>query len=136
MLGEEENKMKRKLSIYLSACVIAAGLVCLPAIAADDDDKKPKYTIKQVMGKAFKGPLLKKVAKGDASDEEKKQLHEMLVSMSKQKPPRGEEASWKKLNGVLVAAAKGVVDGDKDAAGKLKKGANCKACHKEHKPAK
>ena len=74
------------------------------------------------------------VAKGDASDEEKKELHAMLVSMSKNKPPKGEQEAWDKLTAALVKAGKAAVEGDGKAAGMLKKAANCKACHSVHKP--
>ena len=130
--------MSRKIIASLTACLLFGAFVCLPAFSADDDDddSKPKYTIKQVMKKAFKGPLVKKVAGGKASDEEKKELHEMLVALSKNKPPRGEDDTWKKYTDALVKAGKAAVDGDEKAGGMLKKAANCKACHKEHKPSK
>lgn len=124
--------MRKKTSMAL-ACAIALVFVGVPTLAADDDDKEPKYTIKQVMKECFKGPLVKKVAGGKASDEEKKKLHEMLVAMSKNTPKKGDAESWKKLNAALVKAAKAAVDGDEKASAMLKKAANCKACHSKHK---
>lgn len=115
-------------------CLIAVALIGLPAIAADDDGDKPKFKTKQVMKEAFKGPLLKKVAGGDGSAEDAKKLHAMLVALSKNEPPRGEEESWKELTGALVKAGKAAVEGDADAGAMLKKSANCKACHSKHKP--
>ncbi|WP_145385348.1 hypothetical protein [Stieleria neptunia] len=115
-------------------CLVAVALVGLPAIAADDDSDKPKFKTKQVMKEAFKGPLLKKVAGGDGSAEDAKKLHAMLVALSKNEPPRGEEKSWKELTGALVKAGKAAVEGDADAGAMLKKAANCKACHSKHKP--
>ena len=124
--------MSRKLIALISGSLMAVCLVAMPATGADDD--APKYKIKDVMKKAFKGPLIKKVASGDASDEEKKELHAMLVSISKQEPPKGEADSWKELTTALVKAGKMAVDGDEGAAAALKKAANCKACHSKHKP--
>lgn len=98
-----------------------------------DDEDKPKYTTKDVMKKAMKGPLLKKVASGGASEEETKQLHDMLVALSKNKPKKGEQDSWKQLTGALVKAGKAAVDGDSGAGAALKKAANCKNCHSKHK---
>jgi hypothetical protein len=123
--------MSKTLIALLSGSLLAVCFVAAPSFAADDD--APKYSIKEVMKKAFKGPLVKKVASGDASDEEKHELHDMLVALSKNEPKKGDAESWKKFTGALVKAAKGVVDGDEKAAGKLKKAANCKACHSVHR---
>ncbi|MGB7345065.1 MAG: hypothetical protein WBD20_12700 [Pirellulaceae bacterium] len=128
--------MSRKLMVQLTGSLLLAAFVCLPAIGADDDDKAPKFKTKEIMKKAFKGPLVKKVASGEASDEEKKELHEMLVALAKNKPPRGEQESWEKLTGALVKAGEAAVNGDENAGAMLKKGANCKACHSEHQPKK
>lgn len=125
--------MSRKLTALLSIPLLAACFVCLPAIGADDDDSKPKHSIKDVMKKAMKGPLLKKVASGEASDKEKKQLKAMMVSLSKNEPPKGDADSWKELTGALVKAANSAVEGGEDAGEALKKAANCKACHGKHK---
>ncbi len=81
----------------------------------------------------FKGGLLKKVAGGDASDDEKQKLHEMLVALGKNKVEKGDAESWKKLTSALVKASKDVLEG-KDGAGEaLQKASNCKACHNIHK---
>ncbi len=125
--------MSKKLIALMSCSLLITCFVCLPAMGADDDDE-PKYKIKDVMKKAFKGPLLKKVASGKASDDEKKELHAMLVALGKHKPPKGEADSWKKLTSALNKAGKAAVDGDDDAAAQLKKASNCKACHSQHKP--
>lgn len=123
--------MKKRILATL-ACSIAAAFVCAPAFAADDE--APKFKTKQIMKEAFKGPLLKTVAKGGASEEDTKKLYEMLEALAKNKAPKGEADSWKKLTSALVKAGKAAVDGDANAGGMLKKAANCKACHKEHKP--
>ncbi|MEL6109501.1 MAG: hypothetical protein AAFU85_26120 [Planctomycetota bacterium] len=126
--------MRKKITTAL-VCAIAFAFMGMPAMADDDDDKEPKYTIKQVMKGAFKGrpALVKKVGGGDASEEEAKKLYEMLVALSKNTPKKGEKDNWKKLTGALVKASKGVVDGDADAGKMLLKAANCKTCHDSHK---
>ncbi|MCC9601181.1 hypothetical protein LOC67_11550 [Stieleria sp. JC731] len=124
--------MVRKSFSLAFVAAIAATMVCLPAFAAEDSEK-PKYTIKQVMKEAFKGPLVKKVASGDASEEEVAKLHEMMVAMAKSKPEKGDEESWKKLTESLVKAAEAAKEGKEDAAAMLKKASNCKACHSKHK---
>ncbi len=102
-------------------------------VTAEEEEKEPKYTTKEVMKTAMKGGLLKKVAAGEASDEEKKQLHGMLVALSKNEPKKGEADSWKELTSALVKAGKAAVDGTDDAGEMLKKASNCKACHDKHK---
>jgi len=124
--------MSSKVVAVLSSILVLVCLVAIPAKAAEDD-AAPKYKTKDVMKKAMKGPLLKKVASGDASDEEKKELHAMMVALSKNKPKKGDEESWKKLTGALVKASQTAVAGDAKAGGMLKKAANCKACHTSHK---
>lgn len=126
--------MKRRFTKMAFAFVAAAIFAAPAMLSADEADDAPKFTTKMVMKKAFKGPLLKKVASGSASDEEKKSLHDMLVALSKNKPPKGEADSWKKLTGALVKAGEAAVEGDSKAGMMLKKGANCKACHSKHKP--
>jgi hypothetical protein len=123
--------MVKKLLVVMTASFLMAGFLS-PSFGAEDE--APKYKTKDVMKKAFKGPLLKKVASGEASEEETKELYDMLVALSKNEPPKGEAESWKKLTGALVKAGKAAVEGEADAGEMLKKAANCKACHTNHKP--
>lgn len=123
--------MSKKLIALVTGSLMMVCFVSLPVVAEDED--APKYKIKDVMKKAMKGPLLKKVAGGEASDDEKKQLHEMLVALGKNSPPKGEADSWKKLTDALAKAGKAAVDGAEGAGDELKKASNCKACHSKHK---
>jgi hypothetical protein len=122
--------MSRKLIAVVTGLSLLIGVVALPVSAAD---AKPKYATKDVMKKAMKGPLLKKVAGGEASDDEKKELYEMLVALGQNEPKKGDAESWKKLTDELVKAGKAAVDGGADAGEQLKKAADCKACHTAHK---
>jgi hypothetical protein len=101
----------------------------------DDDAKKPKYTIKEVMKKAHgpKDGLLKKVQAGKASKEELTELLAMYQALELNKPPKGDEAEWKKRTEALVKAANAAVKNDKSAAKLLKEATNCASCHKVHK---
>jgi surface antigen len=101
--------------------------------AAGGGDKKPKFTISQVMKKAMKGGLCGKVASGKASDDEKKELVELFTALSMNTPPKGEADDWKAKTGALVSAAKAAVENKDGATAALKKAANCAACHKLHK---
>lgn len=123
--------MLRKIAAVTILAAMTAAFVAAPATAKEGEESK--HATKDVMKVAFKGGLLKKVAGGDASDEEKAKLHAMLVSLSKNKAKKGEADSWKKLTSALVKASKAVVAGEADAGKALTKAANCKACHNLHK---
>ncbi|QDT05602.1 hypothetical protein K227x_40030 [Rubripirellula lacrimiformis] len=124
--------MSKKFWTILSSAGLLVALTAIPVLAADDD-AEPKYATKDIMKKAMKGPLLKKVASGDASEEEKKTLHDMMVALAKNTPKKGEQESWDKLTGALVKASEAAVKDDPKAGEMLKKAANCKACHTPHK---
>lgn len=117
----------------LVALVVVGGLALLWNLnSRAADDKKPA-PIKEVMKTCMKGGLCKKVADGKASDEEKKKLVAMFEDLSKNKPPKGDEESWKKLTSALVDAAKACAEGKEGAGAALGKAANCAGCHKGHK---
>lgn len=124
-----------KISLMASFCI--ALLTCAAwsnGANTADDEKKPKHTIKEVMKVALKGDLQKKVLSGNASDEDKKKLLDMYISMVESKPPKGQMNSWHNLAGAAALAAAKVVVGREGAAEELKTATNCKACHSEHKP--
>jgi hypothetical protein len=112
---------------------MVALVACMGLVVVAAEDKKPKYTIKEVMTKAMKEGLCKKCASGKASDDEKKDLLELLSALSANTPPKGDKESWTKKTQALEEAAKGIADGKKDAGKKLGAAANCKACHSLHK---
>lgn len=126
--------MKKSVVATLALGAFAAAMVAPFAIADDGDEAKPKHTIKEVMKVALKGGLQKKVLSGDATDEEKKQLLDMYVSLVESKPPKGEMSSWHNLAGGAALAAAKVVVGREGALDELKAATNCKACHSQHKP--
>lgn len=105
-------------------CVFALVLVLDGSVQSGEKDK---ITIKTVMKKAMAGGLCKKVASGEANAEEKKELVALFTALNKATPPKGDEKSWAEKTKALLDAAKA------DDAGALKKAANCKACHSEHK---
>ena len=128
--------MKIKTTATLLACllgVVATQLVATQSLVAADDDAKPKHTIKEVMKIGHKDGLLKKVLGGDASDDEKKQLLDLYVSMVENRPSKGDMESWVKLAGGSVLAAAKVVTGREGSIAELKEATNCKACHSAHK---
>ena len=92
-----------------------------------------KATIKEVMKIAMKGGLCTKVAKGEATEEEKKKLAGLFAALHENAPPKGEKASWDEKTKALVDAANAVLKGEAGGGDKLKAAANCMACHSAHK---
>ena len=115
--------------LIVASVIVAFGWVAL-GMPSGAQETKAKYTIKEVMKNAHaKGKLRDKVTSGMASDEEKKQLVEYYEALAANKPPKGDEASWKEKTAALLAAAKAAAAGDVE---KLK-AVNCAECHKAHK---
>jgi hypothetical protein len=120
-----------KVQLFGSMVAVFAVVLLLGVSSAGEKDE-PKYKIKDVMQKAMKGGLCKKVAKGEASDAEKKELVEYFTALTLNTPPMGEKESWTKKTNTLLTAAKGAAKGDEKAL-KVLAGVNCGACHKEFK---
>jgi len=117
---------------YLLAGAIATLSLGL-LLGENNAGEKAKYTIPEVMAKAHKKGLMKTVASGKASDDEKEQLVALYVALNANEPPQGDVKDWKKRTGALVEAAKKAAKGDEAAAKSLPKLANCGECHKLHK---
>jgi mono/diheme cytochrome c family protein len=117
--------------LFVAGIVIAFAWVAVTLTSVAQE--KAKHAIKDVMKTAMKGGLCKKVAKGEASAEEKKQLVELFEALAANKPPRGEDASWKEKTAALLSAAKDAEAGKAGAGEALGKAANCMECHTAHK---
>src|SRR5438093_6247103 len=117
----------RKLLVACVIVALAGAVVALTGTAQE----KAKYTTKEVMQKAHKGGLMKKVSEGKATADEKKQLLEFYEALAANKPPRGEEADWKTRTSAIVAAARLAAEGDEAGAKKLTEvvGTKCMDCH-------
>ena len=115
------------------AILCAVGLVTIVCLnvnvqATPPDDAEPKHTIKEVMQTMKKG-LLKKVASGNASAEEKMQLLDLYISLLENTPKKGDINSWHQKAGDAAKAAAKVVVGREGALKELQAATNCKACH-------
>lgn len=105
-------------------------------------DEAPKLSIKKVMDEAHKPPkgmddapsLYNKVKSGDATDAEKKKLVELYTALAADHPKLNDDDDWKTRTEAMVAAAKEVEAGKEGGVNALKKAADCKECHKLHKP--
>jgi hypothetical protein len=126
----------RSMKYFVIAALIA-GITGLTAQSALEE--KPKNSIKDVMKKAHKGkdkesdPLCKVVVTGKGTADQKKALLGLYEDLAKNKPPKGDEASWKTKTDALVAAAKDVVAGKEGGEKKLKDAIDCMGCHKAHR---
>ena len=94
---------------------------------------EPENSIKDVMKKAHKDGLLKKVLGGEASQEEKVTLLGLYIDMLEGTPEKGEKNEWIMASGPSVLAAGKVVVGREGALDELKQATNCKACHDKFK---
>jgi len=113
----------------------AMTLGTIGVILADDTDK-PKYTIKEVMKAAHAGgpnSLLNKATGANATKEDKEKIVELYVALSKNKPAKGDEKSWKEKTTLIVKEAEANLKGDAGAGRKLVAAANCMGCHRVHK---
>jgi hypothetical protein len=117
--------------VLVASVIVISGWTVFAMNSGAQDDKK--VAIKEVMKVAMKGGLCKKVADGQANDEEKKKLAGLFAALHENKPPKGEQASWDEKTKALVDAANDVLAGKPGAADKLKTAANCMACHSAHK---
>ena len=122
----------RNLTIPMLMLVASLGVAAV--LAADSDSGKPKYTIKEVMKRAHKDGLLKRLAIGQGTKAEARELLELYEALGRSEPPMGEPESWKQTTETLIAAARDRVEGKPDAGKRLQKAANCAECHKMHKP--
>lgn len=116
---------------------VAAGFVAFLSVVLvmteNHAGEKAKYTIAEVMAKAHKSKLFAKVAKGDASDDEKKTLVELYTALNKNTPPAGDEKKFKQITGDMLKAAKAAAEGDEKGGKLLLKLVNCGGCHKMFK---
>ena len=110
--------------------VLALAVLVVGATAAQDAPKSMKEAMALHKGD---DSLLKKVTSGKGTDEDHKKLLVAYEWLATQKPPKGDDASWKAKTAALISAAKDVVDKKSGAADALKKASDCKACHSVHK---
>lgn len=125
----------------LLATTVLAGCFVTTSVNGDEEptaEKKiaiEKMTISQIMKTAHKKPedLLKKVARGKATKEDKQTLLKMYQVLASRKPSKGKAESWKSKTQLLVAAAESAVKGTKGYEKQLYRASNCMACHRQHK---
>jgi hypothetical protein len=121
--------MRKTLAFALTLTLISSGL----AFAEED------AVIKDAMKFAHKAPkgekkLSDKILDGSASEEDVKKALDLYKKMADAKPPRGEQADFKKKVAKVVEATEELVKKDPQGVAHYKAAIDCKACHSEHKP--
>ena len=123
------------LTAAVSMLMVGYGLTTMAQSVEGDMTMAPKYTIADIMTKAHRRPanLLKTVASGQATDEQKAALLDLYVVLAEHKSPNGDQADWANRTALLVEAAKAAVDGNPEAGNMLTKASSCAGCHDAHK---
>ena len=116
--------------IYRVAVPAVLSLAVLLGATPAQDFKSTKEVMALHKGK---DSLVSKITAGKGTDEDHKKILAAYEFLATQKPPMGDEASWKAKTAALVAAAKDLVEKKAGAADSLKKASDCKACHSVHK---
>ncbi|HET6572858.1 MAG TPA: hypothetical protein VFG68_04590 [Fimbriiglobus sp.] len=139
--------MGRKLGRVAATVTAAVGMTVLSAGVLPADDKEKTYAIEEIMKRhtgaksLLKGVAVQvKEAKWEEAKGGAKLLKAFGESLGKNKPPRGEEKSWKKLTEqykestatIYKAVEKKDAKTALDTLGKI--GKSCMGCHKQHKP--
>ena len=121
------------MKLCLVLAILFASVSAGPVDFNRQDDEKP--SISDAMTAFHKGDKLHQVVgKGEASDAQKKQLLDLYIHMSEQKPPKGDAEEWQKQLQPIIAAAAKVVVGREGAEKEYMGATNCMACHKKFKP--
>lgn len=111
-------------SMFAGAMAYAALILLMAGTAeAQKDGKDKEWTVKEIMAKAHgKDALRTKVMKGNASNDEKKQLIDLYTALAALKAPRGDEKDWKERTKKVVELVKTGDPADLKAI-------DCKGCH-------
>ena len=123
----------RMIAGCLAVALVGATVVGSLSGAVAAPQEEPENSIKDVMKKAHKDGLLKKVMSGQASDDDKKMLLDLYIDMLEGVPEKGDRGEWIMASGPSVIAAGKVVVGREGALEELKTATNCKNCHDKFK---
>jgi hypothetical protein len=121
--------------LLVAAALLATGLFMALDAAPTTQDEKPKVSISDVMTKAHprNTGLRAKLLTGKASKEEKQELLDLYIELGKNKPPKGDVASWKKRTENIVKVTKDYIDNKPGAKAKFDNATKCADCHNQHR---
>src|ERR1022692_1032554 len=92
-------------ALLASTVAMFALVILLDGSVEGGRDKAP-VAIKVVMQRAMKGGLCNKVAKGEATEAEKKLLIALFTDLAAAKPPKGDANDWREKTTALLEAAR------------------------------
>jgi hypothetical protein len=122
-----------RLVVVAVALAGGAGLALSAAWAVPTDAQKAQMKEIMLVGHKNDDAIVKKVAAGKATAEEKAKLLEYYKTLAMLEPSRGSKESWTEKTGAAVKAAQALVDGAPNAAALVKAASDCKGCHSVHK---
>jgi len=138
--------LRKFLKATLSATIGAVALILATANTGGAEDKKDEKlaTIKEIMSKGHKGAdafisKIKSEAKDGKWDEAKDHAKALALfgeQLGKNKPAKGDAASWEKLSKKYAESTKAALKATEDKDAKAVNKAltiNCKECHDAHK---
>jgi cytochrome c556 len=136
--------MLRLAAALIGGCLVAFVLAGSTPVNADDKTPSIEDIMKKINGKNGSHKLIEKALKEDKPDWDTIGKHAKIYAdlsalLEKDKPEKGDVASWKKLSQAYAkdakelsaAAAKKDTNKAKEVFGKLKD--SCEACHEVHR---
>jgi cytochrome c' len=135
--------MKSRLARF-GAFAMAFAFVTTLAVAGAVDNPDIETIMKKVNGgkglqKALGKDLQASTINWEDAGKKSKEIQELVDSLGKNEPPKGDKKSWEKLTKDYAANAKALNEAcekkDKSAAGAAlgKMSRSCKSCHDAHK---
>jgi cytochrome c556 len=136
--------MLRLAAALIGGCLVAFVLAGSAPVSADDKNPTNEEIMKKLHGKTGSHKLINKALDGspdwDTITKHAKIYADLSALLEKNKPEKGDEASWKKLaqgyakdaKALSDAAAKKDADQVKEVFGRLKE--SCETCHENHRP--
>jgi hypothetical protein len=127
-------RARRAVAVAL-ALSAGAGVILSTAWGANTEAQKAQMKEIMLVGHKNDDAIIKKVAAGSATKEEKAKLLEFYKTLATLEPSRGSKESWTEKTSTAIAAAQALVDGDPKAPAMVKAASDCKGCHSVHKTA-
>ncbi len=93
-------------------------------------------TVKEIMARTHKGRdnIASEVRNGLGTPDDAKKLLAEYRTLASLKPPLGDEASWKRRTGAVIAALTDLVDKKPGAVDRVHSTTECRFCHEAHRP--
>jgi cytochrome c556 len=135
--------MLRLAAALIGGCLVAFVLAGSSPVSADDKNPTTEEIMKKINGKNGSHKLIAKALEAgpdwDTITKHAKIYADLAAQLEKNKPEKGDAASWKKLSQAYAQEAKALTDATakkdtekvKEVFGKLKE--SCDTCHENHR---